>query len=108
MVRRCSPPQRLWAKKIGERAGEKNKKNMRREERLCQMPHPRLALSGDRLFQFSNCTLGIITIKIISLPVLNVRGHNRPSLANIAKLMQNAEPCLGHYQGYDMSKAYCS
>ena len=52
--------------------------------------------------------LMIITIIIISLPVLNFSGHSRPSLANIAKLMQNAEPCLRHYQGYDMSKVYCS
>ena len=50
----------------------------------------------------------IITIKIISLPVLYVSGHSRPSLANIAKLMQNAETCLRNYQGYDMLKVYCS
>ena len=43
-------------------------------------------------------------IKILSLPVLNVSDHSGPSFANIAKLMHNAEPCLGDYQGYHRSK----
>ena len=101
-------PQRLELRKIGGNSGRKELENTRREGSLCQMPHPRLALSGGQLFQFSACTLGIIMIKLLSLLVLNVSGHSWACMANIPILMQNAESCLGDYQEYHRSKVYCS
>ena len=106
--RLLSSAEALNLEKLGGKAGGKNEKNTRREGSLFQMPRPRLALSGGRLFQFSTCTLGVITIKLFSLPVLNVSGHSLACLANIPILMQNVEPCLGDYQGYHRSKVYCS
>ena len=103
-----SSAEALCLEKLWKKPWKRTRKNTRREGSLCQMPHPRLALSGGRLFQFWACTRGIIMIKILSIPVLNVSGHSRPSLANIVKWKQNAEPCLGHYQGYHRSIIYCS
>ena len=93
----------MGEEKLGEKRGKEREKNTRREGILCQMPHPRLALSGGRLF----CTLRIITIKILSLPVLNISGHSWPSLGNIAKLIQNAESYLEDDLGELESNAEC-
>ena len=99
-----SPPQRLWAKKNWGKAGEKNEKKYEKRRKPLPDTTPKTRAIRGSIFQISTCMLMIITIKIISFPVLNLSGHSRPSLANIPKLMQNAEPCLRHHQGYDVSK----
>ena len=107
----CSynPPQRLELRKIEGNSGWKERENMRREGSLC-LPDatPKTRDIRGSTFSIFNLHLGIITIKLLSLLVLNVSGHSWACLANIAILMQNAESCLGDYQGYHRSKVYCS
>ena len=66
---------------------------------------PKTRVIRGSTFQFSSCMLGIIMIKLLSL-LVNVSGHSWACLANIAILMQNAELCLGDYQGYHRFTAH--
>ena len=85
--------------------GKNEKKYEKRRKPLPDAIHKTRVIRGS---SFSACMLTIITITILSLPVLNFSGYSCPSLANIAKLMLNAESCLGDYQGYHRLKVYCS
>ena len=78
-------------RKIGGKAGEKNEKNFEKRRKPLPDATPKTRVIRGSTFSISTCALGIITVKLRSLPVLNVSGHSWACLANIAILMQNSE-----------------